>query len=248
MFLETSEVLAAAATVVAGAAGALYLWERRRFAKLRQAYRSLSRTAAALEKSATDAIVTVDARGLIRGYNPAAQALFGYAPEEIDGQAFVKLLGPNVAPNDGRAGAPFEAQGEARRKDGTTVPVRLRVASSTSDPPQVWMFVKDLSGELRSAQLETENGLLWPTFDEAGLMIAMVHRSGEIIRISSAAAQLLNVTEVEAEGRPDWEVFEPEDQWVSAQVAFEQAKKKLGPSRTRPIGCARTALPFRWIG
>lgn len=238
--------------MITGGACALYLRERRRLAKLRRAHASLCRAAASLEHSATDAILTVDAKGLIRGYNPAALDLFGYPAEEVDGQAFVKLLGPHVVPqnlsHDGNA-ALHDAQGEARRKDGSIMPVKLRVALSKSDPPYVWIFVQDLTEKQRAAQLETENALLWPTFDEAGLVIAMVDRDGGIIRASHAATRLLDLTDLEMEGRPYWEVFERESRWVSAQVTFNQAKNKLGPSRvqTEWVRADGSPIPLDWL-
>lgn len=249
MFWDTSEVFTAGATVLAGGMFALYLRENARLAKLRREHHMLARSAAALEESATDAIVTVDSKGLIRGYNPAAEKLFGYAPREVYGQSFAKLLGPNVAPQNSPHAEMQEAQGDARIKGGRTIPVRLRVASTKLHPPEVWMFVQDLSGEQRSAQLEAENGLLWPAFEEAGLLIAIVDREGRMIRTSNAGAHFLNASDAELEGRPYWEAFQREEHWSSARAAFDQAKRKLGPSRIKAewVRADGSPVPLDWL-
>src|SRR5688500_17872902 len=48
---------------------------------------------AAIFDSAVDAIVVIDARGLIEAFNPAAERLFGYTEREVIGQN-VKMLMP----------------------------------------------------------------------------------------------------------------------------------------------------------
>jgi len=44
---------------------------------------------AAIVATAVDAIITIDERGIIDSFNPAAERLFGYAPEDVLG----KILG-----------------------------------------------------------------------------------------------------------------------------------------------------------
>ena len=54
--------------------------------------RSGDRIRAILDNVA-DGIITVDERLVVRSYNPAAQRLFGYAPEEVIGKDFTRLVG-----------------------------------------------------------------------------------------------------------------------------------------------------------
>ena len=50
----------------------------------------------ALMDTAVDAILIVDEKGIIRSFNPAAERLFGYAPDEAIGQP-ISLLMPEPA-------------------------------------------------------------------------------------------------------------------------------------------------------
>ncbi len=80
-----------------------------------------------------DGIVTFDDGGSIESANPAAQAMFGYAANELVGQS-VKILMPvlNKMPRESVAAHLFADGGrreiEGRRKDDTTFPIELAVS------------------------------------------------------------------------------------------------------------------------
>lgn len=89
--------------------------------------------------TAVDAIITIDVRGIVRGFNRAAAKMFGYTADEVVGQN-VKMLMPQpyAAEHDGylerylRTGEPhiigIGREVHARRKDGTLIPVDLAVS------------------------------------------------------------------------------------------------------------------------
>ncbi|MDQ6714259.1 MAG: EAL domain-containing protein [Candidatus Dormibacteraeota bacterium] len=65
------------------------------FIERRQAEDELRRSGdriRAILDNVADGIVTVDERLVIRSYNPAAERLFGYAPDEVIGKDFVRLI------------------------------------------------------------------------------------------------------------------------------------------------------------
>ena len=58
-------------------------------------------TAAAVSAAIDDGLLTIDGMGTIRSFNPAAQRIFGHAPEEIIGQSLSALLTGTAGFGDG---------------------------------------------------------------------------------------------------------------------------------------------------
>ena len=95
----------------------------------------------AIVNTAVEAILTVDHKGLIQSFNPAAEGIFGYSANEVIG-ANVKVLMP--APHRDEHQGYIERylktgekkivgigrEVEAKRKDGTIFPIHLSVAET----------------------------------------------------------------------------------------------------------------------
>jgi PAS domain S-box-containing protein len=126
---------------------------------------------------ALDAIVGIDARGLVTEFNPAAEQIFGYSREEAMGRDMAELIVPPQYRALHRNGlAHFLATGQGRvvgrrtelvgmRKDGTHLPVELAIQSLTLDQQPVFIaYIRDITARrraeaarLRSVELDAEN-------------------------------------------------------------------------------------------
>jgi PAS domain S-box-containing protein len=76
-----------------------------------------------------DGIVTIDEKGAIQSFNPAAERLFGCSAAEVTGRN-VRMLMPELdgGPNDFVGDDRMGREVEGRRKDGSTFPVELAVS------------------------------------------------------------------------------------------------------------------------
>ena len=117
-----------------------------------------------------DGIITIDSRGTVTTFNPAAERIFGFAASEVIGQN-VKLLMPEPyhSQHDGYL-ASYLQTGEAkiigigrevvgRRKDGSTFPMDLAVSEfRLGDERYFTGIVRDITerkraeAELREAE------------------------------------------------------------------------------------------------
>ncbi len=104
----------------------------------------------AILETVPDAIITIDGRGIVDTFSPAAEHLFGFAASEVVGHNIVMLMPePESSEHDSYV-ARYLMSGEGRiigrdrevfgrKKDGTRVPLRLSVAEL--DAPEGRMFV-----------------------------------------------------------------------------------------------------------
>lgn len=134
--------------------------------QLSQLEGALARHRAMIETS-LDAVLVLDAHGVILQFNPAAERTFGYVSDEVIGCEFAELLIPpedRIAHRLALAQAfeqheqtPFERRVEttAQRADGRRLPVELSVTlvhGSDDDEPVMYCFVRDISERRRGEE------------------------------------------------------------------------------------------------
>lgn len=113
--------------------------------------------------TATDAIITIDSRGIIQTVNPAAVRMFGYAAGEMIGQNVKLLMPPPYREEHDRYLETYQQSGEkhmigtgreveGRRKDGSVFPVDLAV----SEIEPLKFFTGILRDATRRHELERE--------------------------------------------------------------------------------------------
>jgi PAS domain S-box-containing protein len=118
---------------------------------------SESRLRAMLE-SALDAVVTMDHRGRVLGWNHAAEATFGFTADEALGAEMAELIVPGALRAAHRRGlARFVETGKAvildrrleltgRHKDGTEFPVELTITRiALAGPPTFTGYLRDIT-------------------------------------------------------------------------------------------------------
>jgi PAS domain S-box-containing protein len=128
-----------------------------------------ARTAATLEAS-LDSIVTIDHRGQITEFNPAAERTFGYRRVEVLGREMAALLIPPALRDQHREGlARYLATGHgpvigqrlemtALRADGTEFPIELAITRLPSDgPPMFTGFIRDIAHQKRAQEALRES-------------------------------------------------------------------------------------------
>jgi PAS domain S-box-containing protein len=122
---------------------------------------------------ALDCIIVMDSEGAIREFNPAAEACFGYAREEVLGKLLADMLIPDRFRDRHQQGmlryletgeGPFlgkRVEVVARRKDGTEFPGELAIAVAKEPGGQFFVgYLRDLTERRRAdaerSQLEVQ--------------------------------------------------------------------------------------------
>jgi len=166
---------------------------------------SLPSLLSAIEAASIDAIITIDHRGLMQTFNPAAQKLFGYSRDEVLGKN-VKMLMPSHfrEQHDGYV-SNYLRTGERKiigigrvvaglRKDGTSFPMELAVGEAMVDGNRVFVgFIRDLTKieqESRRAQMLQSELLHVNRLNEMGEVAANLAHE-----VSQPLAAIMNFTQ-----------------------------------------------------
>ena len=123
------------------------------------------RRRAAVADAALDAIITIDAKGIILEFNPAAETIFGYTRDEVLGHTMADMIiPPSLRAAHKRGLAHYQATGVSRvmnqrlemtamRKDGSEFPVELTITRIGSHGrPLFTGFVRDITERVRANQ------------------------------------------------------------------------------------------------
>ena len=133
-----------------------------------EALRASEARKAAFFRNALDCIISIDEKGQVLEFNPAAERIFGYAENDVVGQELAALIIPPAIREQHRRGlAHYLATGEGpvldrrlemtgMRSDGRELPVELTVTRILVDGPPVFTAHlrditdrKQLEGQLR---------------------------------------------------------------------------------------------------
>jgi PAS domain S-box-containing protein len=177
-----------------------------------RALEEIQRSATWLERlinTTQDAVVSIDRRGCIVSFNPAAERVFGYSGDEVIGRKVNLLMAEPYATEHDSYIARYEETGEARaigrnrmvegrRKNGQVFPIELsvtQVATSENENVHYAAFIRDIS-EVRRGQAWLQS--LIETTQDAVLSI---DRQGRIVLFNPAAETIFGYARSEVIGK-----------------------------------------------
>src|SRR5687768_4932931 len=164
---------------------------------------------AAIVQSSDDAIVSKDLHGVVRSWNPAAEQIFGYKPEEIIGKPIVILIPPDRQNEEPgileriRRGERIEHyETVRRRKDGQLIDVSLTVSpirDATGKIIGASKIARDIGERKRAEQaLHQERERLRVTLASIGDAIIVTDAAGVVTFLNPVAEVLTGWTNAEA--------------------------------------------------
>jgi two-component system sensor kinase FixL len=186
---------------------------------------------ASIVETAVDGIITIDHRGVIESFNPAAERLFRYAAGEVIGRNVSILMPPPYDEQHDEYLGRYLASGEkriigigrevvGRRKDGSTFPMRLSVGEFHLGERRLFTgIVHDLTAhkqaEARALQAERLAAI--------GQMITVItHEGRNALQLTQANLELLRP---QIEDRP--EAAEYASRIEAAQDRLQRLFKEL---------------------
>jgi PAS domain S-box-containing protein len=194
--------------------------ERKRAEKALQ--RSEARKGAILE-TALDAIISIDHKGVVQEWNPAAERIFGYSRKEALGKEMAALIIPQRHRESHRQGlAHYLETGEGRllgrrvemaavRKDGSELPVELAIISVPSNGTPMFIgYVRDITERKQAEEAlrrsEARKSAILETAIDA---ILSIDHEGKIQEWNPAAQKIFGYSRDRALGRPMDELIIP---------------------------------------
>jgi two-component system, LuxR family, sensor kinase FixL len=168
----------------------------------------------AVIETAVDGIMIIDGHGTIQVFNPACEALFGYAAAEAVGQSVKMLMPPPYRDEHDGYIQSYRTTGVrkiiglgrevvGRRKDGSTFPMELSVGEAPpGDDPVFVGIIRDITERKRAdAALRERETRLRSIFETLTDAVVIIDEQGLIEQFSPAAERMFGYASAEIVGR-----------------------------------------------
>ncbi len=203
-------------------------------AKLKAALRKSAAGFDEILDSALDAVITMDASGIITGWNPQAERVFGWSQREAIGRTLAStIIPPQYRDAHGRGLERFLATGEGPlmnrrieitglRRDGREFPVELTVTPLRSD--DAWTFSAFLRDITERKQADEALSRLVSIVESSDDAIISKTLEGVIQSWNSAAERLFGYAAQEVIGQPI-SILVPSDRPDEVPAILERLKR-----------------------
>jgi PAS domain S-box-containing protein len=154
--------------------------------------------------SAFEAIVIIDALGLITDCNPATERIFGYRADELIGRSFTILLPPiteakrntpvaKILQTDTVRTSAQEREDIGRRKDGSLFPITIHLSKIEQNGQQAYTaFIRDVSDRKRfEEQIQQSNISLKTIIHSTPFGIVLLDEEQRVMEINHPALDML---------------------------------------------------------
>ncbi|MBP8190432.1 MAG: PAS domain S-box protein [Aquabacterium sp.] len=171
--------------------------------------------AALVEQHSADAIIGLDAAGQVKRWNPAAQAMFGYAAAEIIGEPLSRLLpdGSGLETLEAvlcvNASQAFSHEGVLQHRTGRLLHVSTTVVPEPTLKGST-LFVRDVSAQvLQAGKQEASEAHAREMYERTPAMLHSVDATGRLLSVSDRWLFKLGYTRDEVLGRPSVDFLTP---------------------------------------
>ena len=185
-----------------------------------------------LYETMEDGFVSADIDGNYLEFNAAYQQLSGYSAEELKQKTFWDLTPPEWHEMEKRIyqdqtlvlGYSDIYEKELLRKDGTRIPIELRVTLIRDDkgkPSGTWAIVRDISLRKKAEEtLREERDTAQRYLDIAGAAIVVVDVDGRIHLVNRKGLEILGYESSEAIGKSWFDYFTPKNKAQEERESF----------------------------